>query len=196
MSWLQFTIASPASLVDLQGCPLVRVGSHYSLMDVSKLPRLSKTTHARRARATPRSLPRPPRQSISRFFIRTPRHRRRSMAFRGRRDRRHAAWVRFRAWAFARLRAELFTPAHWQPGPFAGQEVAYWDLEGFKALQDMAFFLFGVSMMLEAAVLADHSSPAAFQAASAWIRICHHAHRDGAESPALHQAALEQESPP
>jgi zinc-ribbon domain len=46
------------------------------------------------------------------------------------------------------------TNVPWTDGPNAGQEVAYWQLDGFTALNDSAIWLFGVAMVLEAIVLA------------------------------------------
>jgi hypothetical protein len=46
------------------------------------------------------------------------------------------------------------TNVSWTAGPNEGQEVAYWELEGFTALSDSAIWLFGLAMVLEAAVLA------------------------------------------
>jgi hypothetical protein len=41
-----------------------------------------------------------------------------------------------------------------QPNQHAeGSPIGYWELSGFSALQDMAIFLFGLAMVLEAAVL-------------------------------------------
>ena len=42
---------------------------------------------------------------------------------------------------------------NWTSGPKAGQEVDYFDLEGFTAWTDTAIFLFGLAMVLEAAML-------------------------------------------
>ena len=61
----------------------------------------------------------------------------------------------FAAWAVAALTGSAYhTNVNWTAGPNAGQEVAYWDLEGFTALEDAAVFLFGFALVLEAAVLA------------------------------------------
>ena len=46
------------------------------------------------------------------------------------------------------------TNATWTAGPKEGQEVAYWELSGYTALSDSAIFLFGLAMVMEAAVLA------------------------------------------
>jgi hypothetical protein len=46
------------------------------------------------------------------------------------------------------------TNVTWMQGPKEGQEVAYWELQGFTALSDSAIFLFGLTMVLEAVVLA------------------------------------------
>src|SRR5581483_623740 len=42
----------------------------------------------------------------------------------------------------------------WQTGNLAGQEVNYWDLEGYTALTDSGIFLFGFVIALEGIVLA------------------------------------------
>jgi hypothetical protein len=39
----------------------------------------------------------------------------------------------------------------WQAGPLTGQEVAYFDLEGHSAWMEMGEFLFGVTLLVEAA---------------------------------------------
>ena len=46
------------------------------------------------------------------------------------------------------------TNVSWTAGPKEGQEVAYWELDGFTALSDSAIWLFGLAMVLEAVVLA------------------------------------------
>jgi hypothetical protein len=61
----------------------------------------------------------------------------------------------FASWAITTITGNTFhTNVNWTAGPKAGQEATYWELEGFTALQDMAIFLFGLAMVLEAAVLA------------------------------------------
>jgi len=49
---------------------------------------------------------------------------------------------------------EYHTNATWAMGPQAGQEVAYWDLQGYAAFTDAGIFLFGLSMVLEGFALA------------------------------------------
>lgn len=49
---------------------------------------------------------------------------------------------------------EFHTRVNWTEGPKAGQEVDYWELSGYTAWTDTAIFLFGLAMVLEAAVLA------------------------------------------
>lgn len=62
----------------------------------------------------------------------------------------------FMGWNFARFLGAKLTgqPFHtgvaWQVGDKAGQEVDYFDLEGYTAYTDTAVFLFGLSMVLEA----------------------------------------------
>jgi hypothetical protein len=62
--------------------------------------------------------------------------------------------MNFAKWAVAALSGHAYqTNVTWQVGERAGQMVEYWDLEGFTALQDAAFFLFGLAMLLEAVVV-------------------------------------------
>jgi hypothetical protein len=42
------------------------------------------------------------------------------------------------------------TNINWQTGPLTGQEVAYFDLEGYTAWMEMGVFLFGVTLLVEA----------------------------------------------
>ena len=51
-------------------------------------------------------------------------------------------------------RQTYHTNVTWTAGPKEGEEVGYWDLQGFTALSDSALFLFGFAMVMEAAVLA------------------------------------------
>jgi hypothetical protein len=61
----------------------------------------------------------------------------------------------FGAYLIAMLTGQPFhTHFTWGEGPKEGQEVGYWELSGFTALSDSAVFLFGLTMVLEAAVLA------------------------------------------
>lgn len=62
----------------------------------------------------------------------------------------------FGSWLFARMTGrEHHTGMIWSEGaPNAGQEVPYWEVEGFGALTDSAIFLFGLAMVLEALALA------------------------------------------
>jgi hypothetical protein len=61
----------------------------------------------------------------------------------------------FARWSIATLSGQPFhTNVHWTDGPKAGREVDYWELSGFTAWTDMAIFLFGLAMVLEAAMLA------------------------------------------
>lgn len=59
--------------------------------------------------------------------------------------------------SFARFLAAQMTgqPFHtnvtWAQGPHAGQEVAYFDLQGFTAWSDMGVFFFGLILLFEAA---------------------------------------------
>jgi hypothetical protein len=62
---------------------------------------------------------------------------------------------RFARWAAATMTGQPFhTNVNWMAGPKAGQEVSYYELEGFTAWTETALFLFGVALVLEAAMLA------------------------------------------
>ena len=62
---------------------------------------------------------------------------------------------RFARWAAAMMTGQPFhTNVNWMAGPKAGQEVSYYELEGFTAWTETALFLFGVALVLEAAMLA------------------------------------------
>jgi hypothetical protein len=61
----------------------------------------------------------------------------------------------FGAWLIAKVTGQTYvTGATWSTSEREGQPVAYWELEGFTALNDSAIFLFGLAMVLEAVVLA------------------------------------------
>src|SRR5687767_12879484 len=61
----------------------------------------------------------------------------------------------FARWAIATLTGQTFhTNVTWTAGPKAGQEVDYFELQGFTAWTDAGLFLFGLAMVLEAAMLA------------------------------------------
>lgn len=64
--------------------------------------------------------------------------------------------LRFVRWLFATATGRTFdTDATWTTGPDAGQAVGYFELAGYAAWTDMAFFIFGLALVLEAvAVLA------------------------------------------
>lgn len=60
----------------------------------------------------------------------------------------------FARFALAKITGQPFhTGVTWQVGPKAGQEVDYFDLEGYTAYTDTAIFLFGLAMVLEAGML-------------------------------------------
>jgi hypothetical protein len=62
---------------------------------------------------------------------------------------------RFARWALATMTGQPFhTNTTWTSGPKAGQEVSYFELEGFTAWTETALFLFGLALVLEAAMLA------------------------------------------
>ena len=61
----------------------------------------------------------------------------------------------FARWAITTLTGQTFhTNVNWTAGPKAGQEVEYFELQGFTAWTDAGLFLFGLAMVLEAAMLA------------------------------------------
>ena len=122
-------------------------------MDINKLPRLSET--ARHAEAPPPQQHPPdevPRQPMERVAPGIGAE----------------VWISliigvilmmvgqsFARYAIARLSGnEFHTRVNWTSGPKAGQEVDYWDLQGYTAWTDTAIFLFGLAMVLEAAMLA------------------------------------------
>ena len=63
------------------------------------------------------------------------------------------------SWNFARYLGATLTgkPFHtnvvWQTGEQAGEEVAYFDLEGYTAWSESAMFVFGIALLFEAAAL-------------------------------------------
>lgn len=60
----------------------------------------------------------------------------------------------FAVYSFAKLTGQAYhTGVNWTVGPNAGQEVAYPDLMGFVMLNDSAMLLFGLTLLLEAAVM-------------------------------------------
>src|SRR5688572_21751848 len=63
--------------------------------------------------------------------------------------------VNFAKYLFATLSGRGYhTGAQWTGGPKAGQEVAYWDLQGAVAWTEAGIFLFGLAMVLEGIALA------------------------------------------
>jgi hypothetical protein len=61
----------------------------------------------------------------------------------------------FASYLLAKLKgAEFHTGVNWAVGPNAGQEVAYWDLQGATAWTETGIFLFGLAMIMEAVALA------------------------------------------
>ena len=62
--------------------------------------------------------------------------------------------INFAKWALTTMFGGTYqTNATWQTLERFGEPVSYWELQGFAALQDMAIFLFGFAMVLEAIVL-------------------------------------------
>jgi hypothetical protein len=61
----------------------------------------------------------------------------------------------FGGWLLAKATGQPHhTGVVWTDTERTGQEVGYWELQGFAALNDAAIFLFGFAMVLEALVLA------------------------------------------
>jgi hypothetical protein len=72
----------------------------------------------------------------------------------------------FAAYSFAKLTGRTYhTGVNWVAGPNAGQEVAYPDLQGFVMLNDSAMLLFGLTLLLEAAVMAAMATRFAYKRA-------------------------------
>lgn len=60
----------------------------------------------------------------------------------------------FARFAIAKLTGQTYhTGSHWLVGPKAGQEVSYYELQGYTGYTDTAVFLFGLAMVLEAGML-------------------------------------------
>lgn len=64
--------------------------------------------------------------------------------------------LRFAQWLLATATGQAFdTKVTWMSGPNVGQPVSYFELQGYPAWTDAAFFVFGLALILEAvAVLA------------------------------------------
>jgi hypothetical protein len=71
---------------------------------------------------------------------------------------------------------EFHTGVIWQSGDLAGQEVSYFQLQGYTAFSDAAIFCFGLALILEAIVLAvvrrNTSANRALLAAALFITAC------------------------
>ncbi len=66
----------------------------------------------------------------------------------------------FAKYLVAKMSGQTFhTNVTWTTGERADQEVGYWELQGHTALSDSAIFLFGLSMLLEAFVMAASAKP-------------------------------------
>ena len=60
----------------------------------------------------------------------------------------------FGTYLISRITHEAFhTGVNWMAGPNAGQEVGYWDLEGFTAWTDASLWLFGLTLVFDAIIL-------------------------------------------
>jgi len=58
---------------------------------------------------------------------------------------------RFGEWVFSKMTGNAHhTKVNWTAGDKAGQEVAYWDLQGFTALSDLSLLLTGVALIAAA----------------------------------------------
>jgi hypothetical protein len=61
-------------------------------------------------------------------------------------------------WSFARYAGDKLTgkpfdtKTVYTDGPLAGQTVGYWDLDGFQAYTESGMFIFGIVVLLEAAI--------------------------------------------
>lgn len=124
-------------------------------MDLSKLPKMSETARAERERqqaagATPPATGTPPIDDHARSSATDPIVGAEvwisvalGLLF---------VWV---GWTFPRYlatvaRGETFhTNVNWTAGPNAGQEVSYWDLQGYTAWTDAGVFLFGLALLAD-----------------------------------------------
>jgi len=146
-------------------------------MDLSKLPKLSQTSEAEKQRTSPPqpdpmadAQPRPPiGQPIPPTYA----------------DPIIGAevWISavlgllftylgttFARYLFAVLRAQPFhTGVDWTDGPKAGQEVAYFELQGYTALTDASLFLFGLALLADAAMLLIASGSLARRTWLVWL---------------------------
>jgi hypothetical protein len=130
------------------------------MMDLSKLPRLSETD--KHAGAPPPTQPAPASQS---YEARPARPRGAGIGAQ--------VWLsliigailmmvgqNFAKYCIAKATGrEYHTNVTWTSGPKAGQEVQYFELSGYTAWTDTGIFLFGLAMVLEAALLAIIFSP-------------------------------------
>ena len=124
-------------------------------MDLSKLPKLSQTPPAPQQEPSADESPVMPPHRIVPDYVAAPQPAVGSVV-----------WVNtiiglvliYMGWNFARYVGMTATgqPFHtnvtWQVGPKAGQEVKYFELQGYTAWSDFAMFLFGLVILLEAAV--------------------------------------------
>lgn len=63
--------------------------------------------------------------------------------------------MNFAKWSVANLAGKPFpTGVEWAAGEKRGQQVEYWELQGHTALAEMGQFILGVSLILEAIILA------------------------------------------
>src|SRR4051812_12095286 len=60
----------------------------------------------------------------------------------------------FATWGLTTLSGKPYhTTVNWVAGDKAGQEVSYWELQGYTALSDAAIFTYGIALILEGAML-------------------------------------------
>jgi hypothetical protein len=126
-------------------------------MDLSKLPKLSQTAEAARKEGVdpPAAAPVPPVGP-------TPNYQGQAGPVLG-----AEVWISlvlglvfvFLGWTFVKYVATVaqgqafHTQVNWTEGPKAGQEVAYFELQGYTAWTDASMFLFGAALIADAAML-------------------------------------------
>lgn len=81
--------------------------------------------------------------------------------------------MRFARWMIVTASGGTFqTGVNWTAGPKAGQPVEYFELTGYPAYTDMAFFIFGLALVLEAvAILMTNSAHHAFRRVTALVAL-------------------------
>jgi hypothetical protein len=128
-------------------------------MDLSKLPKLSQTAEAaRKEGASPPAAAAAPVPAVGA----TPSYQGQAGPVLG-----GEVWISlvlglvfvFLGWTFVKYVATVaqghafHTQVNWTEGPKAGQEVAYFELQGYTAWTDASMFLFGAALIADAALL-------------------------------------------